>query len=84
MKEENKEEEKEEEGSVGLIRCKKKKGWGGFNAVRWHGPRKANPEWMGKKQDLKKPQSLGLKRLELQYEDKDKIFALGWVTVAPC
>lgn len=29
MKEENKEEEKEEEGSVGLIRCKKKKGWGG-------------------------------------------------------
>lgn len=36
MKEENKEEEKEEEGSVGLIRCK--------NAVRWHGPRKANPE----------------------------------------
>lgn len=27
MKEENKEEEKEEEGSVGLIRCKKKKGW---------------------------------------------------------
>lgn len=29
MKEENKEEEKEEEGSVGLIRCKKKGGVGG-------------------------------------------------------
>lgn len=29
MKEENKEEEKEEEGSVGLIRCKKKRVGGG-------------------------------------------------------
>lgn len=33
MKEENKEEEKEEEGSVGLIQCKKKKGGVGVGGI---------------------------------------------------